>query len=69
MCSFWNRSGGQKSLGNGMSARIIQVRPSRNPRWQKQNGWEVFEAEGICPVYGRDNGWERALEKGFLQRL
>jgi hypothetical protein len=29
----------------GMSARIIQVRPSRNPRWQKQGGWEVFEAE------------------------
>jgi hypothetical protein len=32
-----------------MSARIIQVRPSRNPRWQKQSGWEVFEAEGVCP--------------------
>ena len=30
----------------GMSPRIIQVRPSRNPRWQKQGGWEVFEAEG-----------------------
>jgi len=32
-----------------MSARIIQVRPSRNPRWQKQGGWEVFEAEGVSP--------------------
>jgi hypothetical protein len=20
------------------------LRPSRNPRWQKQGGWEVFEA-------------------------
>jgi len=35
----------------GMSARIIQVRPSRNPRWKKQGSWEVFEAEGVCPVY------------------
>ena len=34
-----------------MSARIIQVRPSRNPRWKKQGGWEVFEAEGVSPVY------------------
>ena len=34
-----------------MPARVIQVRPSRNPRWQKQGGREVFEAEGVCPVY------------------
>jgi hypothetical protein len=34
-----------------MSARIIQVRPSRNPRWKKHGGWEVFEAEGVSPVY------------------
>ena len=38
-----------------MSARIIQVRPSRNPRWHKQDGWEVFEAEGVCPVYCGEN--------------
>jgi len=39
-----------------MSARIIQVRPSRDPRWQKQGGWEVFEAEGASPVYCGDRG-------------
>jgi hypothetical protein len=44
-----------------MSARIIQVRPSRNPRWQKQDGWEVFEAEGVSPVYCGENGREQAL--------
>ena len=44
-----------------MSARIIQVRPSRNPRWQKQDGWEVFEAEGVCPVYCGTNGRDSAL--------
>jgi hypothetical protein len=32
------------------TTRTIQVRPSRNRRWQKQGGWEVFEAEGVCPV-------------------
>ena len=52
-----------------MSARVIQVRPSRNPRWQREHGWEALEAEGVCPVYGRDNGWEWALEEGFLQHL
>ena len=45
-----------------MKARIIQVRPSRNPRWQKQGGWEVFEAEGVCPVYCGENGRENALD-------
>jgi hypothetical protein len=45
-----------------MSTRIIQVRPSRNPRWQKQGGWEVFEAEGVCPVYCGDNGRQNALD-------
>jgi hypothetical protein len=39
-----------------MSARIIQVRPSRDMRWKKQGGWEVFEAEGVCPVYCGTNG-------------
>ena len=44
-----------------MSARVIQVRPSRNPRWQKQGGWQVFEAEGVHPVYCGPNGREQAL--------
>jgi hypothetical protein len=44
-----------------MSTRVIQVRPSRSPRWQKQNGWEVFEAEGVCPVYCGTNGRDSAL--------
>jgi len=44
-----------------MSARIIQVRPSQNPRWQKQGGWQVFEAEGVCPVYCGSNAREQAL--------
>ena len=44
-----------------MSARIIQVRPSRNPRWQKQGGWEVFEADGVSPVYCGPNAREQAL--------
>ena len=44
-----------------MSARIIQVRPSRNPRWQKQGGWEVFEAEGVCPVHCGPNARESAI--------
>ena len=44
-----------------MSARIIQVRPSRNPRWHKQGGWEVFEAEGVSPVYCDEHERESAL--------
>ena len=44
-----------------MSVRIIQIRPSRNGRWQKQGGWEVFEAEGVSPVYCGDRGRESAL--------
>ena len=44
-----------------MTARIIQVRPSRNPRWQKQGDWEVFEAEGVSPVYCGENARESAL--------
>jgi len=44
-----------------MSVRIIQVRPSRNPPWQKQGGWEVLEAEGVCPVYCGSTGREYAL--------
>jgi hypothetical protein len=44
-----------------MPARVIQVRPSRNPRWQKQGGWEVFEADGVSPVYCGERGRESAL--------
>jgi hypothetical protein len=44
-----------------VSARVIQVRLSRNPRWQKQGGWEVFEAEGVIPVYCGEGGRESAL--------
>jgi len=44
-----------------VSTRIIQVRPSRSRRWQKENGWEVFEAEGVCPVYCGETGREFAL--------
>jgi hypothetical protein len=50
-----------------MNARIIQVRPSRNPRWQKQSGWEVFEAEGVCPVYCGSDGRESALSYARLR--
>jgi diaminopimelate epimerase len=41
--------------------RTIQVRPSRNPRWQKQGGWEVFEADGVSPVYCGEGARESAL--------
>ena len=44
-----------------MGTRIIQVRQSRNPRWQKQGGWEVFEADGVSPVYCGERGRESAL--------
>ena len=42
-------------------ARSIQVRPSRNPRWKKQGGWQVFEGEGVCPVFCGHNGRGQAL--------
>ena len=44
-----------------MNPRVIQVRPSQNPRWKKQGGWEVFEADGVSPVYCGPNGREQAL--------
>jgi hypothetical protein len=44
-----------------MSVRLIQVRPSRNPRWQKQGGWEVFEADGVSPVYCGQGARESAV--------
>ena len=45
-----------------MSTRVIQLRPSRDPQWKKQGGWEVFEAEGVCPVYCDENGRQNALD-------
>ena len=45
-----------------MNTRIIQVRPSRNPRWQKQGGWEVFEAEGVRPIWCGETGRQNALD-------
>ena len=44
-----------------MSARIIQVRPSGDPRWQKRGEWEVFEAEGVCPVCCDERARDSAL--------
>jgi hypothetical protein len=44
-----------------MSVRIIQVRPSRNPRWQKQGGWVAFEAKGVSPVFCGEHGRAHAL--------
>jgi hypothetical protein len=44
-----------------VSARVIQVRPFRNPRWQKQGGWEVFEADGVSPVYCGDRARDSAI--------
>jgi len=44
-----------------LSARIIQVRPSRELRCKKKGGWEVFEAKGVCPVYCGNDARESAL--------
>jgi hypothetical protein len=41
--------------------KIIQVRPSRDPRWKKQGGWEVYEAKGVSPVYCGPNARNCAL--------
>ena len=41
--------------------QTIQVRPSRIPRWQKQGGWEVYEADGVSPVYCGPNAREDTL--------
>jgi hypothetical protein len=41
--------------------RTIQVRPSGNRRWEKQGGWEVYEGEGVCPVYCGERAREDAL--------
>ena len=45
-----------------VSTRIIQLRPSRNLRWRKEGGWEVFEAERVWPVYCGENGRQNALD-------
>ena len=55
------RRGAFARISSAMSMRIIQVRPSRHSRWQKQGGWEVFEAEGVSPVYCGEGGRESAL--------
>jgi hypothetical protein len=44
-----------------VSARIIQVRPSRNPRWRKQGAWEIFDADRVNPVYYGENARDSAL--------
>jgi len=41
--------------------QTIKVRPSRNPRWQKQGGWEVHEGVGVSPVFCGANGREDAI--------
>ena len=41
--------------------QTIQVRPSREPRWQKQGGCEVFEGYGVCPVCCGPTGRKYAL--------
>jgi hypothetical protein len=41
--------------------RTIQVRPSRNPRWQEQGGWEVYEGNGVSPTFCGQNAREDVL--------
>jgi hypothetical protein len=47
--------------------RTIQVRPSRNPRWQKRCGWECNEGEGVCCVYCGPDAREDALSYAQLR--
>lgn len=44
-----------------MAARVIQVRPSRDVRWQKRGGWEVHEGDGVCPAFCDGGARESAL--------
>jgi hypothetical protein len=44
-----------------MSVRIIQVRPSHNPRWQRQGGWECDEGDGVCCVACDEHARDSAL--------
>ena len=46
--------------------RTIQVRPSRNPRWQEQGGWEVYEGNGASPTFCGQNAREDVLSE-FLR--
>jgi hypothetical protein len=39
----------------------IQVRPCRDSRWQKQDGWEVYEGGGVSPVFCGATGREDAI--------
>ena len=43
------------------ATRTIQVRPSRNPLWQEQGGWEVFEGNGVSPTFSGQNAREDVL--------
>jgi len=44
-----------------LNTPIIKVRPSRNPRWQKQGGRVGFEADGVSPVFCGQHGRSDAL--------
>jgi hypothetical protein len=52
-----------------MSTRIIQVRPSSDSRWQKQGGWEVYEGDGVSPLYCGEMAREHALEYDASGRI
>jgi hypothetical protein len=58
--AFRWRDFARKRSSSEISLRIIQVRPSRNPQWKKQGGWEIFEAEGVCPAYCGEKGCQHA---------
>ena len=51
-----------------VSTRTIQVRPSRNPRWQKQDGWEVFEADHFLPLVWKQYAHTGARATDFQAR-
>jgi hypothetical protein len=34
---------------------------NRDPRWQQQGAWEVFEGNGVSPVFCGANGREDAI--------
>jgi len=44
-----------------MNPRVIQVRPSRNPRWQKPGDWEVYEGDRVSPTFCGPSAREDAL--------
>jgi hypothetical protein len=53
------------------AARIIQVRPSQNPRWRKQWGGRYLKRRG-CPIFcgegGRDNALSYAKQRAGYGR-